>query len=127
MTHRNEKMLRASYDAFGRGDANPLMSALAEDIKWYVSGRSPLAGEYSGKAEVLGFFGKMMEFYQGTLKQQVLDILANDAHGMVLTREAAQYKEKSVEFRSVHVWEISNGKLVEFHVYYDDAYHNFWS
>lgn len=64
MNHQNEKVLRTSYDAFGRGNANPLMTALAEDIKWYVSGRSPLTGEYSGKAEVLGFFGKMMEVYQ---------------------------------------------------------------
>ena len=44
-----------------------------------------------------------------------------------LSRKAGQYNGKSLEFRSVHVWEINNGKLVEFHVYYDDAYHNFWS
>jgi ketosteroid isomerase-like protein len=99
------------------------MDSLAEDIKWHVSGQSPLAGKYVGKGEVLGFFGKMMNLYEGSLKLDVLDILASDRHGVVLTREAAQYDGRSVEFRSVHLWEISGGKLKQFHVFYDDAYH----
>jgi hypothetical protein len=86
----------------------------------------PLAGEYVGKGEVLDFFGKMTNLYQGSLKLEVLDILASDMHGVVLTREAAQYGGRDVEFRSVHVWETSGGKLKRFHVFYDDAYHQFW-
>ena len=127
MKAENERTLRESYDAFGMGDINPLMNSLGDEIEWHVSGRSPLAGKYVGKDNVLSFFGKMMNLYGGSLKLQVLDILADDVHGVVLTREAASYNGRVVEFSSVHVWEISNGKLNHFRVYYDDAYHSFWS
>ena len=126
MNTQNESMLRTSYDAFGRGDINLLMSSLSDDIDWLVSGGSPLAGKYVGKNEVLSFFGKMMNLYHGRLKMDVLDILASDRHGVVLTSEAAQYDGRSVEFRSVHVWEISGGRMKRFQVFYDDAYHQFW-
>jgi uncharacterized protein len=73
MSDRIGQILRDNYDAFARGNADPLMGSLADDVKWHVSGGSPLAGEYVGKAEVLGFFGKMMQLYGGTLKLRVVD------------------------------------------------------
>jgi hypothetical protein len=36
----------------------------------------PIAGDYFGKAEVLEFFAKMMDLYQGTLRLQILDVMA---------------------------------------------------
>lgn len=123
----NEQTLKRSYDAFGRGEVNPLVEALADDIQFTVSGGSPVAGVYSGKAGVLVFFGKMGELYQGSLRLQVLDILASDSHGVVLTQESLEYRGRSVEFRSVHVWEFQNGKLHRFQTFYDDSYHRFWS
>jgi len=85
-----------------------------------------LAGRYVGKAEVLSFFGKMMQLYGGTLRLQVVDILAGERHAAVLTQEESQYNGKTLTFRSVHLWEVRGGKLSAFHVYYDDAYHKFW-
>jgi len=120
-------MLKTNYDALGRGDPNPLIGSLGDDIKWHVSGRSPLAGAYRGRAEVLSFFGKMRELFRGTLRLEPVDILANDDYGVVLTREAAQYAGKTLDFRSVHLWTILNGKSTQFDVYFDDAYHKFWS
>jgi hypothetical protein len=40
------------------------MSLLTDDIEYYASGRSPVSGTYKGKDEVLGLFGKMMEFLE---------------------------------------------------------------
>jgi uncharacterized protein len=127
MSHRNEDMIRNNYEAFTRGDANPLVDSLSEDIQWHVSGQSPIAGDYFGKAEVLKFFARMMDLYQGTLRLQILDVMANDQHGAVLTNESAIYRGKTLEFQAVHVWDIDNGKFARFHVYNNDAYHKFWS
>jgi ketosteroid isomerase-like protein len=127
MLHINEKILRSNYKAFARGDAKPLMASLSEDIQWHVSGRSPLAGDYFGKKQVLEFFGRMMDLYGGTLTLDVIDVLANDKHGVVMTHERAEHRGKRLEFRAIHVWDIEDGKLVQFHVYNDDAYHKHWS
>ena len=119
-------VIRNNYDAFGKGNVDPLMTSLADDIRWHVSGGSPLAGEYVGKGQVLGFFQKMMQLYGGTLRLQVVDVLAGEDHAAVLTREESQYNGKALVFRSVHLWETRGGKFSAFHVYYDDAYHKFW-
>lgn len=126
MPQSNEKMLRDSYEAFGLGDLKPLMDSLSDDIQWRVSGNSPLAGSYTGKDAVLGLFGKMMELYKGTLRVQVVDILAKNGRGLVMTKEQATYQGQTVEFSCVHVWTARDGKLAEFDVFYDDAYHQFW-
>ena len=85
-----------------------------------------MAGEYAGKAELLGFFEKMMQLYGGTLRLQVVDVLAGEEPAAVLTLEESQYNGQSLAFRSVYLWETRGGKFSAFRVYYDDAYHKFW-
>lgn len=128
MTQRIRDSLRASYDAFAsKGELTPLIDSLADDIRWHVSGRSPLAGHYRGKAEVLALFARMMELYRGTLRLQVLDILASEAHAIVLTQEWAEYAGKKFEWHGVHLWTIGAGQFTQFEVYNDDAYHALWA
>lgn len=126
MSESTEQVLKNNYDAFGKGNIDPLMSSLADDVEWHVSGGSPLAGEYIGKTEILNFFGKMMRLYGGTLRLHVVDILTSEKHCVVLTQEESQYNGKTLTFRSVHLWQVRDGKFSAFHVYYDDAYHRFW-
>ena len=57
MTHPNETMIRTAYDAVSTGDLEPMLGMLSEEIRWNVSGQSPLAGDYEGKHGVLQFVG----------------------------------------------------------------------
>src|SRR5712691_7620414 len=114
MSNANEDTLRTVYDAFAKGDVATVMGVLTDDIQYHISGRSLVAGDYSGKDEVLGFFGKLMELSGGTFQVQVLDILANDLHGVTLTMERGQREGKTLENRAVHVWDIRDGKCAQF-------------
>ncbi|HKV52774.1 MAG TPA: nuclear transport factor 2 family protein [Gemmatimonadaceae bacterium] len=120
------RLLRTNYEAFSTGNPNPLLESLSEDITWHVSGGSPLAGEYTGKDDVISFFQKMGQLYGGSLSVEVLDVLASDNHGAVLTLEELQYQGRPLSFSSVHLWEVRDGKFSSFRVRYDDAYHKFW-
>ncbi|HEY5357306.1 MAG TPA: nuclear transport factor 2 family protein [Streptosporangiaceae bacterium] len=127
MTHPNAELLRTTYEAFGNGDLEPLLGALTDDISWRDSSLAPLAGDYTGKEEVLGFFGKMMEVYGGTLRLAVVDILADENHGVVLTREEGASGGESVKWSGVHLWAFRDGRCAQFHAYADGDYHRFWS
>jgi hypothetical protein len=120
-------MLHNAYDAFASGELAKVTAMFSDDIVWHASGTSPVSGDYTGKDEILEFFGKMMQTYDGTLQVQALDILANDNHGVVLTSERGTCGWRTVEFRSVHLWTISDGQCTRFVSYEDDAYHQFWS
>ena len=49
------------YAAFGKGDAEGAMANIADSIQWVVGGESSLSGTYTGKGEVMGFWGKLLE------------------------------------------------------------------
>ena len=127
MSHPHEDTLRTVYDAFGKGDIETVMGLYTDDIEYHVSGRSPVSGIYSGKDEVLGLFGKLMERSGGTFRVEALDILANDEHGVVLTFERGQRGGKTLENRAVHVWNFRHGKCAQFRGYNEEVWDEFWS
>ena len=47
-SHPNAELLRGAYDAFERGDLQPLLGLLRDDIEWVDSTLGPLAGTYRG-------------------------------------------------------------------------------
>ena len=127
MTHPNEALLRETYDAVGQGNLQILLDALSDDITWEDSSLGPLAGEYHGKQAVGEFFGKMLEVYAETLRVEVLDVVANDDRGVVLTREQGETAGEAVSWRGVHIWMFRDGQCAEFVAVNDGAYNRFWA
>lgn len=127
MAHANQDMLKTMYDAFGKGDVATVLGQATDDITFHVPGHSLVAGDYSGEDEVLGFFGKLMGLSGGTFSIEVLDILANDEHGVTLTMERGKRDGKALENRAVHVWDIRDGKCAQFRGYNEGAWDEFWS
>ena len=122
MAHPNEDLLRKGYAAFAEGDLETVMGLFADDIKWHVPGRNPLAGDYSGKEEVGAFFSRFMELTNGTFRIDVHDVLANDDHGVALIHSTAQREGKSLDSNDVHVWHISDGRATEHWIHPGDQY-----
>lgn len=127
MPHPNETIIRAVYDDISSGSLDGVASLLADDVTWQITGDSPISGTYTGKDAVFGFFSKMMELYGGTFRIQVRDVLANDGYGVVISVEKGEVGGETVEFGSVHLWGIRDGKCVNFISYEDDNYHQFWA
>ena len=126
MPHPNEDTLRKLYDALGRGDVPTVLGLLTDDVRYHISGRSKVSGDYAGKDEVVGFIGKLMELSGGTFRVQVLDVLANDEHGVVLTTETAQHDGRVLDNHAVHVWDMRGGACSRFRGYNEEAWDQFW-
>jgi ketosteroid isomerase-like protein len=129
MAHPNEELARKGYKAFAAGDIETVKGLLADDVLWHIPGRSPLAGDYKGRDEVLGFFAKIAERSGGTFKLDVHDVLANDEHAVVLVVAKAERAGKRLNEPLVHVSHIKNGKITEFWAHPSDQYSGdeFWS
>jgi ketosteroid isomerase-like protein len=112
--HPNVELLRSGYNAYSTGDMDVLTRLFADEILWHVAGRSPISGDYKGRDQVFGFFGKLMELSDGTAKIDVHDILANDEHGVALVTGTATRGGRSFEGQDVHTFHIRNGQVVEF-------------
>lgn len=114
MAHPNEDLIRGGYEAFARGDVADVLSRFAEDIAWHVPGRSPIAGDYNGHQEVVGFFGKLQELTGGTFRLELHDLLAGDDHAVALVRASGERNGASRTFDAAHVWHVRDGKATEF-------------
>jgi ketosteroid isomerase-like protein len=127
--HGNVQRLREGYEAFAKGDLAALREFFADDILWHVPGDSPISGDYKGYDEVMGFFGRIMQETNGTLRNDVHDMLANDEHAVVLVDTSAQRGDKTLKARAAHVMHIKDGKITEFWNFTEDStvFSDFWS
>ncbi|MDQ2737913.1 MAG: nuclear transport factor 2 family protein [Actinomycetota bacterium] len=90
-----QQQLTDAYAGFQHGDLSRILDLLNEEVTWQVGGPSPLAGTYAGKAQVLGFFGKMVDLYEGSLQLQTRAVLADDGDGVVVTAERAVRRRRA--------------------------------
>ena len=129
MEHENIQRTRDAYDAFARGDLATVKEMFAADVVWHVGGHSVLSGDYKGEYEIFGFFNKLFELSDGTLKIDVEDILANDNRTTVLVHMTAQRGDRVLSQNAVHVFEIQDGLTKQFWSYEEDqnAEDEFWS
>ena len=127
--HPNLELLRRGYAAYGSGDMDTINELFADDVVWHVAGRSPLAGDYTGKEQVFGFFATLQELSEGTSRVEVHDLLANDEHGVALVFESATRGGRSHEGNATHVFHLRDGRVTEFWDSQTDQYaaDEFWS
>ena len=121
-------LVRSAYDAFVKGDIPAVLEAFSPDIRWHISGRSGLAGEYHGHDAVLGFFGQLMERSAGSFRLELVDVLGSADHVVALTRETGDRNGRHLDVQGVHVWRVADGKAHEFRGITDDQYaeDEFW-
>lgn len=127
--HPNEQLIRTYFDAFSRGDSEALGQHLADDVVLHIPGRSSVAGEYKGREQAVGYFGRLMELTGGTFGFDPHDVLANDDHIVALVLFRAQRAGKKVEYRGTLVYHVRDGKLSEAWLSPEDQYtfDEFWS
>src|SRR2546428_12990742 len=78
--HPNATLVNHLYDAFDAKDSEKLKKLIAEDAVWYVPGSSPISGEHRGHAAIFAYFQKLAELSGGTLRAELVAILAGDMH-----------------------------------------------
>ena len=112
--HSNVEQARRGYDAFAKGDLATLTEVIADDAVWHVRGAGPLNGDYQGRDQIFGFFGRLAAETGGTFRLDVHDILANDEHTAVLATLTATRGSKSINQPVVNVSHNRDGKITEF-------------
>jgi uncharacterized protein len=129
MAHSNEDLVRRGYDAFAKGDVDTLRKVFAADVVFHQAGRSPLAGDYHGIDQVLGFFQQLSERSNGTFRVTLHDVLADHEHAVGLHTAEAERKGRHLRSRVALVLHVRHDRITEawahgYDLYTDDA---FWA
>lgn len=122
MTHPHEDMLRKAYATFAQGDLDGYLRYCTDDITFHVPGRSQVAGDYTRAQFTTSLINKVMTLTQGTFRETVLDVVANETRGVVLAAHEFERDGTVYRYETVHVYRIREGKLAEFVEYPTDQY-----
>ena len=111
------EILHRVYAAFGRGDLDTILAALADDVDWISVSEEPdpvvpWYGRYRGKAEVPRFFKEIGSAVQVT-EFAPLSFTANDTDVMVAIRWAFTVTAtgSSAALHMQHWWRFNDGKV----------------
>ena len=120
----NEKLIESAYELFGKGDIEGLLKLFTDDIKWTVPEieNAPFAGSRSGRSEVGNFFKQLSE------AEDISEFVPKEFVGqgdkvVVLGRSKATARATGNTYETdwVHVFTLRDGKVAEFHEFFDNA------
>jgi uncharacterized protein len=114
----NVRLLQAFYQAqaafyAGGDDTDVLRGLLADDIVWHVPGRSPIAGDYHGHQEVLGYFAARRAHAKATFQVLPCAILADNQWAVQLADGQLERDGQLRTWQTVGVFRIADGKIAE--------------
>jgi ketosteroid isomerase-like protein len=128
--HPNATRIRRMFDAFLESDVDRIREALAEQVVWHFPGRrGRLAGNHEGRDAVLSFLVDVARLTNGTFRLELIDVLANDRHGIAIFRGSGSRNGKSLDNPTCLRMRIEDGRVVELWEFVWDLYHvdDFWS
>ena len=116
----NANQIRRGYDAFNQADIPTLTEIFDADVVWHFPGSSALAGDHVGRDATLAVLGGYGAASGGTLKANVIDIMASEDHVTGVANDTASNSGKNLDVRSTVVFAMRDAKVVEAWHYIDD-------
>jgi ketosteroid isomerase-like protein len=128
VSHPLEPIIRNAYIAFARGDIDGYLQPCATDFTFNIPGNGGICGIWVGKKGLLDLANKAMALSAGTFHEEVEDVLANDRHAVVLAQHRFLRDGSPKDYRTAHVYEVRNGRLVRCFEQPQDpgAFHDAW-
>ena len=129
MTHPNEELVRKGYKAFGEGDMDTLRTLFAPDAVHSATGNNPLAGDYKGIDDILGYYGKLFELTDGTFKAELKETKVDGDTVVATHRGTGKRDGKTLDQDETLTFTITGGKFTQLVDEASDpaAYDAFWS
>ncbi|MBV9323606.1 MAG: nuclear transport factor 2 family protein [Chloroflexi bacterium] len=115
MGHPNEHRLRDLYALFARGDMPGFLAGCTDDVVFTVPGPNQITRGQASAVFTKENFGDLvtpvMQISGGSFSEEVIDVCANDEHGVLLLVHRLQREGKPVEYRTAHVVQLTDGKI----------------
>jgi uncharacterized protein len=117
----NKQLLQNIFSELSKGNGNPFVESLADDICWTIIGSTKFSRTYSGKQAVLNellrpLFAQFADQYTNTAHRFIAedDYVVVECRGRVTTKSGAPYN-------NTYCWicRVAEGKLQELTEYLD--------
>jgi ketosteroid isomerase-like protein len=111
MAHPNEVRLRDLYATFARGDLSGFLEGCTHDVTFTVPGTTLASGVFT-KETFIPWITRVIGATEGTFREDVLDVFANDDRGVLLLHHEFDRLGRR-EYRTAHICEFRSGKIAK--------------
>jgi hypothetical protein len=117
----NKEMLRGIYVEVAKGNPQPFLDAMSDDVRWTLIGSTKFSGSYSGKQNVLEkFLAPVLAEVDGHMELTPHNFIADgDYVAMQATGKSLTKYGKRYDNTYCHVFRIVDGKIREITEYCD--------
>lgn len=127
---QNADIVRRAYAAFNTANGATLTELMSENIQWHTPGKSSIAGDYKGRDDTFGQFGRYGGETGGTFKATLLDVLGSDDGTVVgIHHNTGERNGKQLDVYCCIVFEVENGQVTDGREHFFDLYNwdSFWA
>ncbi len=110
MAHAKERWLRELYEVFGRGDLEGFLAGCTDDVMFAVPGYASVSGTY-GRDEFIPWISEVIAKTDGTFREDVIEVFANDEHGVLLLSHHFYRDGDHHEYQTAHLVEFRDDKI----------------
>jgi ketosteroid isomerase-like protein len=110
MAHANETRLRDLYAKFGQRDLKGFLNGCTDDVLFAVPGYASVSGTYT-REEFTDWNAEQVRRTGGSFHEDILDVVANDEHGLVLLVLHFDRDGQHHEYQTAHLVEFQDAKI----------------
>ena len=122
MAQDNVDVVQGAWDAFGRGDIDAVLEAIAPSAETRVPESLPWGGTYAGPDGFRDFLTKLRDSWDqfSATPQKVLG--ADDNHVVVLAKTKGRTKAgATIEGKTIWIYQLRDGKIADAESFGDTA------
>jgi ketosteroid isomerase-like protein len=124
-----QDVVRRFYQAVTDVDFDAAEGCFAPDALWHLPGRSPIAGDHHGWAQIRdNFLAKLGPLSGGTFRAELLDVAVGHTYVVAVQRATASRGELTLDITGCQLIRVSNGVIHNVRGHYSDqaALDAFW-
>jgi ketosteroid isomerase-like protein len=116
----NKKIIRDAFETWGRGDGRPFFALVADDVRWTVTGRTPISGSYASKKDFRNVLKSMSDHLATELKIVLHDVIA-DGDKVAVQFESHAAGKNGLAYDQRYCWmlRMADGRVREVIAYLD--------
>jgi acyl-CoA thioesterase FadM/ketosteroid isomerase-like protein len=107
------EFLARQREMYAGGELEPAEQLLAGDVVWHVPGRSPIAGDYHGRAAVAAYFRARRDLAGGVIQIEKHAEAHHDEGLVQLADGRARLGGQEVVWRTAGVYRVAGGRIAE--------------
>jgi uncharacterized protein len=123
MGQQSAEIVRGVYEAFGRGDVQAVLGAMAEEFEWYEAEGMPYGGRYrTWEAVAENVLGPLLDDipnFEATPEELISS--GDTVAAVVRYTGSGKTTGKQLDLPVVHVWDVRDGKIARFRQFADTA------